>query len=307
MKNWIKNKLMAGRIVSIVLLSIVVFISGCTQSETDATTSSGGGTSADSSKATGEFTPDCGVVLNGFVKGTVKASEGRVVKVTEVIGSNLVAIKDPNIPNAGPELVKLHGIGAGNSEKRSAALALLRSLASNTEYFYLPNASCSISLSDGGRGVVGNLITNTGVSFAEELLKKGLADVDSTDVCGGPLIASCYTGLKGTQEQTKGELNSFLWKPSSDSDGKLAIHTGPYGTDVYVNGEKGDNAGSGNGYGSLARFGKSGCSYGNPQIKVIDIYSGLPYTVGGKSTFTVPSSCGRNCLDGGVIKGCSKN
>ncbi len=293
------------RSLTLILLSTLVLAAGCTKESADQAGSSGTGSTA--SKATGEFTPDCGVVINGVVQGTVQASEGRLVSITEVIGANLIAIKDPSVPNAGAELVKLHGISAGSSEKRSAALNLLRSLSSSTNYFYLPNASCAIRLNDGGRGVVGNLISKNGVSFGEELLRKGLADVDSTDVCGGSLIAGCYAGLKGTQEQVKGELDSFLWKPESDSNGKLAIHTGPYGTSVYVNGEKGTNAGSGNGYGSLARFNKSGCGYPNPQIRVIDEASGLSYTVGGKSVFTVPSSCGRNCLEGGVIKGCSKN
>jgi len=97
-----------------------------------------------------------------------------------------------------------------------------------------------------------------------------------------------------------------LWKPVSDSDGKLAIHTGPFNTSVIVNGELGENSGPGNGFGSLARFSRPGCGYSDPQIQVIDNGTGRRYEVGGQTTFTVPLPCNRHCLEGDAIVACTK-
>ncbi len=285
--------------VLFVLLSV-----GCTKQSSNASESSGGGQSEGPRAGNGEFTTDCGTVVNGKVQNPVSQADGILVNV-EPVGTNLLIIEESG-PQAQPgkQLLKLHGVAPGDAVYNSAAMDFLRNLASSSVYFYRASDDCS-TMVNGQRGTIGQLITGGGKSFSEEVIRAGLAQVDVADSCGGEKIGSCLNALKSDTSYNAGELNAFLWKPVSDSNGRLAIHTGPYDTTVIVNGEKGQNAGSGNGYGSLARFSRAGCGYPSPRIQVL-ASDGIPYTVGGKTTFTVPNPCGRNCLSGGVISPCTK-
>lgn len=255
-----------------------------------------------------EFDLACGVVSGGQeVRDPVTSDEGIPVYVRDVLSANLVVVEVTNDDGTrGEILVRLHGVKDSPATKRNAAINRLNSLSGGQAYLYKAADSCDITVAGGGSGIAGALVNNAGVSFAEDIIRAGLADPETADVCGGELIGACLASIAGSTPQTAGELDSFLWKPTSDSNGNLAIHTGPYNTDVYVNGEKGVNQGAGNGYGSLARFSKPGCSYPSPRIQVYNGSSGLPYSVNGRTTLTVSSPCSRHCLKEGSIQPCQK-
>jgi len=267
---------------------------GCTKSESDAGEQRSGGNGR-------SFTVDCGIVLNGDMRNPVTADEGMEVRA-QVADANVLVVE----PTSGgqPQLIKLQGIGQGDEYSRKASMMLLRSITSGRLYYYPAGEGCIADV-PGGRATVGSLVTSDGRSVAEELARTGLVPVSSNDVCGGDEIEGCLVALQETDELTAGELTEFLWKPESDSDGNLAVHTGPSNTIVTVNGETGENQGGGNGFGSLARFSRNGCAYSQPSIKVMN-KDGIPYTIAGQTTFTVSDPCQRHCLEGGQLVRCYK-
>jgi hypothetical protein len=186
-------------------------------------------------------------------------------------------------------------------------MSALESLAREGSAIFIPaGADCSASLDGGSTGSLGQLFTPSGRSYSEALISRGLATV-SSDPCGGSLLTSCYRALQEeAASKYAGEIGRLLWKPVSDSNGKLAVHTEPYGTTVRVNGETGTNHGGGNGYGSLARFSKPGCAYGsNVRVEVFD-RNGAAYTFNGLPYIIIPSGCSRTCLDGSSLQQCAK-
>jgi hypothetical protein len=218
----------------------------------------------------------------------------------------------------GRTLVKLHGITAVTADNQvKAALGLMERLAAQGDaYVFRAEPGCTTSLSGGEQeeGIVAQVFSADGTNFGESLLKAGLAIADTDDVCKGFLIGSCYQALqkvragggdgRGSQSGT-GEITQFLWKPISDSNGKLAVHVSPAGT-VVVNGETGTMQGSGNGYAELGRFSKPGCAYGaGARVQVLD-GGGVPLTLNGSDTIAIPNGCNRYCLEGGQVVQCVK-
>ena len=245
---------------------------------------------------------NCGVVVNGKVVNPITDSDGQAVRIEQPGDSNALIV---TTATGGKILVKLQGVSNEPSALRDNAISFLDRYSGYTVLFVSAGSNCSSVVSGGGSAQLGQLITSSGESISEQLIRTGFANSSSSDACGSELISSCLTALHESDPLTAGALSSFLWKPQADSDGNLAIHTGPYGTIVTVNGEVGTNQGSGNGYGSLARFNKPGCSYGGARITVRSS-DGFAYTVGGQTTFTVGNPCGRHCLVDGSIVACSK-
>ncbi len=288
---------MAHTRLLIIALSIVnVFgLAACTKDSTDSNSST--------STTTGELRTDCGTVFNGKIANPPKTSKAQVGPV-RFIGANLVSMKLRD----GEQLIKLHGLGVPYEDyKSSGAKTVINDLASEGDaLFYIATEDCAVTLSDGGKGVIGQVFSAKGKSFSETLIKKGYAQV-SSDSCQGSLISQCYSDLQDQTAQTiAGELTEFLWKPASDSNGKLAVHTGPYDTNVIVNGETGSNQGGGNGFGSLARFSKPGCSYGaNVRVQVLS-QTGAAYFYKGQPFITIPNGCQRYAIKGGTLAPDSK-
>lgn len=287
----------------------LLLISSLTASLCSCTKSGGGGgdSSADDGARppaqAGEFRTNCGTVVNGAVQNPVRAADGMTVAV-RVTGPNMLAVSLPS----GDVLVKLHSIDSPYDDGlEKAAMSLLQSLASGGAVFYpAGGAECTADLPGGGIGTFGQLFTKDGTSFSELLLEQGLAEVED-DPCGGEELTSCYEALlDNSDSKVAGELDRLLWKPVSDSNGRLAVHTGPYGTTVRVNGESGQNQGGGNGYGSLARFTRPGCSYGAARVEVLND-EGLPYTFNGQRFLVIPNGCGRYCFVNGNLAPCSKS
>jgi hypothetical protein len=289
---------------SVILAGSVLLAAGCTKEDSgeDAGGDGNSGNPGSSNVTLDEFRTSCGTVFKGRLENPVSADDARRGTV-RVVGPNLIAMKNKR----GEELIKLHGIDVPfSSEKRSQAEALLESLSGEGEvYFYPAEPDCTVTLEDGTEGIVGHVFSAKGKSFAETLLKRGFGET-STDVCGGTLVSSCYRALEEEGQPTptptpepefegpSTPAGFILWKPVSDSDGRLAVHSVPFGTSVIVEGERGRNFGPGNGYGSLARFRKSGCGYGrNVRIKLISSNGTAFVFKNGEDSAVIPDGCQR--------------
>jgi len=286
-----------------VVLAMSLFLAvGCTKEDSGDDT--GGDNNGDNPGSSGvtleEFRTSCGTVFKGQLENPVSADDARRA-TARAVGPNLLALKQKK----GEELIKLHGLDVPvSAEKRSQAESLLQSLVSEGEvYFYPAEPDCTVTLEDGTQGTVGHVFSARGKSFSEQLLKRGFGEA-STDVCGGTLVSSCYRALEEEAAPTPTPEPEFegpstpagfiLWKPVSDSDGRLAVHSVPFGTTIVVEGEKGRNAGPGNGYGSLARFRRNGCGYGrNVKLKLISS-NGTPFIFkNGEEFAVIPNGCQR--------------
>lgn len=291
-------------ILSRFFLSILfVAVIGCTKSgvdeEQDASSGGGNAPVADGS------TLLCGVVDGGRVVNSVDSISGPLVVLSQVISPSLIGVRLVGVPGSGDLLIKLQGV-ADRDATREGAIRLLGRLIGRQATLVRPGESCPVIAPGGGRGELGALITSDGSSVSEVLIASGLVNVAQADGCSGALLTGCLNSLLGVDQVTAGELESFLWKPISESDGKLAIHTGPFGTNVVVNGELGTNKGPGNGFGSLARFRQVGCAYGRASIQVTDARTGVPYTFQGQTSFSILDPCQRNCIEGGRMVFCPK-
>jgi hypothetical protein len=282
------------------LLLISLIITSCTKPGEDNDKSASNQPGSGSKSA---FQTNCGTIVGGKMQNPPSPSDGFSSPI-RVLGSNLVSVT----LSTGPLLVKLHGLGSLSDPTRAAAArAELEALAARGNGIFIPaDSECSSALGNSSTGALGQIFTSTGTSFSETLVTKGLATITS-DPCGGSELVTCYRALSDeARKKFAGELTRLLWKPVSDSNGKLAIHTGPFGTSVKVNGELGTNQGGGNGYGSLARFSKPGCGYGaNISVEVTNT-EGAAYTFKGSTTITIPSGCQRFCLENGNLEACAK-
>jgi len=196
--------------------------------------------------------------------------------------------------------VRLLGLTGGYAQKADAAKRFIQDF-SGGNVLYVPTG-CK----DDSGAFVGAVFNSEGENLAEALVRGGLAEPRTEDICNGSRIGQCFASIANSDPVTAGELDTFLWKPVSDSDGKLAIHTGPFGTTVIVSGETGRNQGPGNGFGSLARFNRPGCGYPGATVQVLNS-EGLPYTLGGKTTIAIPSPCSRYCGENGKLFACTKS
>lgn len=279
---------------SLFLAAALILSTGCTED------SSSSGSSGES----GSLKSDCGTVFGGKLKNPIDKDDAIRGTVT-VLGSNLLLFKSSVKSN----LVKLQNLGVQSNEaKAKAAVNKLSALAATGQvYYYQASNDCEVEVEQGASGALGQLYSADGKNFSEALIDAGLAQL-TTDQCNGSLLSSCYTALREDAAETiASELTSFLWKPVSDSNGKLAIHTGPSGTKVIVIGETGTNQGGGNGFGSLARFSKPGCSYGaNIPVQVVNDKTGAAYTFNGSTTITIPNGCNRYCIKEGQLQLCPK-
>jgi len=238
--------------------------------------------------------------VNGKYKNPVADSDGEIVFFVSASASNLIIVQRQDGQDI---LVRLLGITDEPRSRLTAAKSIISSFASDGLLF-VP-AGCTDSAAS--NAIVGSVFNRAGENLAELLVTGGVASANTVDICGGAQIAQCLVTISNSDPINSGPLSTFLWKPVSDSDENLAIHSGPFGTTVLVNGVAGQNQGPGNGFGSLARFPRPGCAYGGARVEVLDS-DGLPYTVGGRTSFTIPSPCGRHCAtDGNAVVACVKN
>lgn len=268
---------------------------------TSLTSCSSGGGDSDSEETSKEgiasFTTDCGVPIGGILVNPVSSADGEAVTVQTVVDSSFVIVQR----EGGPQLVKLLGLSSipAGGTYESTAKATLQSLAAEPAFLFVSEDGCSVTEPGGGVGIAGTLISASGQSYAEALLKAGAAgDVDTSGSCGSAAVAACFQGLKDTYApKTAGEIHDFLWKPSAESaynHGSLVIHAGPCDATVKVNGEALLDFGPGNGRCNTSRAFQPGCAYGkNVKVEIIDNATGLPYTHNGVPYVTVPDGCSR--------------
>lgn len=287
-------------ISSLCISACIVFVAGCTKPDSGSDSS---GTPDTSNAAIKSFRTSCNTIFKGQEENPISAKDAKKVQVT-VVGPNLLSMKQKK----GTQLIKLHGLDVPyQTETQTKAEALLKTLSAEGDaYFYPAEPDCTVTLDDGTEGAVGALFSAKGKSFSETLLKNGLGQPTS-DVCGGSKISSCYRALAEEaaptptpypQVQGPAQAAGFmLWKPVAASDGRLAIHSVPYGSTVVVEGEQGRNQGAGNGYGSLARFKKPGCSYGRSVRVELLLSDGTNYMFGDNDFAVVPDGCRRWLID----------
>ena len=275
-----------------ILICLLFALAGCTKSGSGDGADNGGENADDG----GDFTPDCGVVLNGELENSVSKSQGIATRITDVLSGSTVSL----LLDGGPLLVKLHGIQGADDFLQGQAVDLLRSLAGGRAYFYQATETCSVSVSGGGRGTSGHVLIEDGRSLTEELIKAGLSgSIQRSGTCSEELIASCYSALREqAPEEPAGMVTDFIWKPESDGGyrpGDLVVLASPCNADILVNGNALDDFGSYQGYCTLARGTRPGCSYGaNVKVEVRDRSTGRLYAFpDGKLYYTVANGCNR--------------
>ncbi len=284
----------------------LLFAVGCTKEDSgENSPGSGQGEPQGSEITVSSFRTSCGTVYKGELANPVEADDGERREV-RVVGPNVLAMK----MKRGEQFIKLHGLDVPYlPAKREAALELLSSLSAEGEvYFYPAEPECTVPMEEGSEAVVGHVFSAKGKSFAEQLIKSGNAQT-STDVCQGSLVSSCYRALEEEAEPIETPTPEpeyegpsvapgfLLWKPVSDSDGRLAVHTVPYGTSVRVESELGRNQGPGNGFGSLARFRRAGCGYGRRVKLTLILSDGTKHMFGDKPFAIIPDGCKRWLVD----------
>lgn len=283
------------RLIAAFLLLTAALMTGCQKGE-----DSDGGSSGQ--EGLPPFRTNCGTVIDSSLENPVDP-EGGTRGMVRVVGPNLL-IMTPD--TGGDILIKLHGLGAPYSAaQQSGAQRLLTTLAAEKAIFFPPDVTCTTAV-DSATAMVGQVFTVSGKSYSETLIESGYGVVEE-DVCESSLITSCYSAMiEEASKYSAGELEAFLWKPVSDSNGKLAIHSSPEDTVVAVNGESGDDFSGGNGYDNLTRFSKPGCSYGqNVKVRVTNS-QGVPYKINGETQLTIPDGCQRYCLRNGSLTPCPK-
>lgn len=282
-------------VITALCLATCLSLPGCVKKDDDSSSSS--------QSSTKPFHTDCGTVINSSLKNPADP-KGGIKGTVKVIGGNLLIMKPEK---GGDILVKLHAIGAPYSQAtQSAAQLALNELAKEPAVFFPAGKTCTTRI-DSATGTVGQMFTISGKSYSEKLINDGYARVES-DGCDSSLIYSCYEALAEQAAQNyAGEIEAFLWKPISDSNGKLAVHSTPADTVISVNGETGQDFSGGNGYANLTRFSKPGCSYGKNVTVKLTNSKGVPYRFAGKSSITIPDGCQRYCIKNGSLVSCPKS
>lgn len=135
---------------------------------------------------------DCGVVSDGQVINPILQEEGE-----EVFGVSFLSANVFLLTMRGEEkLVVLHGLRPTPSSIGREALELLIDRAQQELHFFPPLESCYVD-TPWGMAQVGQIITSGGISFSEELLRRGyVVDVIRNGPCREDLLATCYEALR---------------------------------------------------------------------------------------------------------------
>lgn len=195
-----------------------------------------------------------------------------------------------------PQIIKLHGVTA-NPEPNAYALGMQLMTAGSSPYAYFISAgnNCIVQTEDGGLAQLGQLISPDGYSFSEVERFYNTA-IPTSEICGGEFLAQCFNQIPvgGVEtEPSPYEIEVYLWKPASDSDGNLVVLTDVYDVTVIVGGETGLGIGPSNGYGTTAKFSKPGCAYGSALVEFRDSNGRRIYTKDGQASLT-GAGCSRD-------------
>ncbi|MGI6523672.1 MAG: hypothetical protein ACOX2O_00020 [Bdellovibrionota bacterium] len=266
-----------------ILATLLIFSCACTKSSHD---DNGDG---DDIIIGDGFMSACGVVNEGMLKNPILPEEGIAV-TTEIVGPNLAIASF----SQGKILVKIQGLDTVDREMNTISTNALKEIAGDGQAVYFPaELDCTVTTTGGGIAQVGSLFTLAGKSYAEELIKKGLAEVEAYDSCSGRLNGNCLVELSNNSTRIAGVISDFLWKPVAEKDGKLVVLLNPYGATIVVNGETLSDSGSGNGRGTIARGNKTGCAYGAARVRVYNANGDPLLFPNGSVEYTIPNGCNR--------------
>lgn len=280
-----------SRLLLLGLLLLGVLMLSCSSASEEEDNSSD-----DDSSGSPELASTCGTVAELARQNPVPEGAAEFVDV-DVITSDLVIIERTVGDQAGnQQLVKLHGITSTGTlaVAANAGAALLRSETRSGAYFVPAGTGCDVTVTGGGRGVLGQLYSRSGENLNEALIQIAAA-LPNADGCLGNELAACYTTLPVQEPVSSKVIDDFLWKPEAERDGKLVVLVNPSNVTVLVNGsETLNNTGPSNGRGTTARASRSGCAYGNNvRVEFFDSDGRRIRVQDGRDYVTVPSGCSR--------------
>lgn len=117
------------------------------------------------------------------------------------------------------------------------------------------------------------------------------ADPVMQDVGGDTSLADAEIELSPTK------INTFLWKPESERNGRLVVLIDPVGIRIEVTGLVSEtlvDSGPSNGRGTTGRGNFSGCSFGNDvKVEFFDGKNRRVTLASGARAVTVPRGCDR--------------
>jgi len=175
--------------IRICLLMIILstFLSSC-----------GGGSGGDSEGNNQVSTSDssglrtsCGVVSDQELFNPVSQSRGTQVTLLSVLDSNALLVSD----SSNEFVVKLQGIGGTTGFNNTAASGLFTELSSQ-KLFFFSAGPCEAKVIGGRLGQIGSIITESGISFAEEVVKRKFAGIiESSNACSEDEISGCLQSI----------------------------------------------------------------------------------------------------------------
>lgn len=239
----------------------------------------------------------CGVVRNGAIENPIRNAE--LVKVTPISSSSVSISPLLGVLQGKEELIQLQGLSneiISNSANRAGINYISRN-ASPEAYLVRSSFDCSIEVEGQGMTTFGQIYSKSGISINEELVKSGFARASLGSPCGSTLIETCYnelganapiiadlppsapstpsggsnehgedTGFPFQDGYFENLIRNFLWKPVSESNGRVVVLVNPLNIRIEVQGAVSEtlvSVGESNGRGTTARGQRPGCAYGS--------------------------------------------
>jgi hypothetical protein len=130
-------------------------------------------------------------VYRGELFNPVNEDAGVFVDSITVITQNQIVVSEPDGKTT---FVTLHGVGDQiDPQQLPLAIAFLQSLGQRGRLFKAEE-DCDVTV-NGVTLVPGQILTESGESFAEELLLAGFGQALGQDRCDSDLVESCFFGL----------------------------------------------------------------------------------------------------------------
>jgi hypothetical protein len=136
----------------------------------------------------------CGVISNRSLFNPVSESRGVEITIRSVLDSNSFVVFD----GSSEFVVKLQGLGGTVGFNNTAARGLFMELASEKLFFFSAGA-CEAEVIGGSLAQVGSIVTQRGVSFAEEVIRRKFAGViETSGECGEDAISGCFQSISNS-------------------------------------------------------------------------------------------------------------
>ena len=140
------------------------------------------------------FRSACGIVFEGQSINSLKENSATRVRITGYFQGNVLTLRDTG--NNDLYTVVLHGLAPITDQaQREAAEEFVADYIGEEAYFFAASRNCRVTSGDFNRLIPGQIFVNATMSLSEELLLRGLAEVEGRNQCGSRLIDGCQTGL----------------------------------------------------------------------------------------------------------------